>query len=63
MMKTNSCSEQSKTFVKAARELGCDEDPAHFEEILKKVARHKPNESRKRKISQNDSSNVAEKDC
>jgi hypothetical protein len=35
-------SEQSKEFVKAARELGCDEDPAHFEEKLKKVARHKP---------------------
>jgi hypothetical protein len=25
----------------AARKLGCDEDPAHFDEILKKVARHK----------------------
>jgi hypothetical protein len=35
-------SDQSQRFVKAARELGCDEDPAHFDEILKKVARHKP---------------------
>jgi hypothetical protein len=34
--------EQSKLFIEAARELGCDEDPAHFDEILKKVARHKP---------------------
>jgi hypothetical protein len=34
--------EQSKLFIKAARALGCDEDPAHFDEILKKVARHKP---------------------
>jgi hypothetical protein len=34
--------EQSQAFIKAARELGCDEDPAHFDEILKKVARHKP---------------------
>jgi hypothetical protein len=34
--------EQSRRFIEAARELGCDEDPAHFDEILKKVARHKP---------------------
>jgi hypothetical protein len=33
---------QSQAFIKAAQELGCDEDPAHFDEILKKVARHKP---------------------
>jgi hypothetical protein len=33
---------QSKAFIEAARELGCDEDPAHFDAILKKVARHKP---------------------
>jgi hypothetical protein len=33
---------QSQRFIKAAQELGCDEDPAHFDEILKKVARHKP---------------------
>jgi len=29
------------TFEEAARELGCDEDEAHFEEKLKKVAAHK----------------------
>jgi hypothetical protein len=34
--------EQSRRFIEAARKLGCDEDPAHFDEILKKVARHKP---------------------
>jgi hypothetical protein len=34
--------EQSQAFIEAARKLGCDEDPAHFDEILKKVARHKP---------------------
>lgn len=34
--------EQSKQFIDAARELGCDEDPAHFEDKLKKVAAHKP---------------------
>jgi hypothetical protein len=34
--------EQSQRFKEAARGLGCDEDPAHFDEILKKVARHKP---------------------
>jgi hypothetical protein len=35
-------SEQSQAFIEAAHELGCDEDPVHFDEILKKVARHKP---------------------
>jgi hypothetical protein len=34
--------EQSQRFIEAARAIGCDEDPAHFDEILKKVARHKP---------------------
>jgi hypothetical protein len=33
---------QFARFVEAARKLGCDEDPAYFDEILKKVARHKP---------------------
>jgi hypothetical protein len=33
--------QQSKDFIEAARKLGCDDDPAHFDEILKKVARHK----------------------
>jgi hypothetical protein len=26
---------QSQRFIKAAQELGCDEDPAHFDEILR----------------------------
>jgi hypothetical protein len=46
MKKTNprksSDQTQSQVFIDAARALGCDEDPAHFDEILKKVARHKP---------------------
>lgn len=33
---------QSNRFEEAARALGCDEDPAHFDAALKKVARHKP---------------------
>jgi hypothetical protein len=33
--------EQSKRFMEAARELGCDEDEAHFEEALRKIGRHK----------------------
>jgi len=33
---------QAKAFIEAARELGCDDDESHFEEKLKKVARHKP---------------------
>ena len=32
---------QSQAFIDAARELGCDDDPEHFDEMLKKVARHK----------------------
>jgi hypothetical protein len=31
-----------KLFIEAASALGCDGDTAHFDEILKKVARHKP---------------------
>jgi hypothetical protein len=33
---------QSDNFIEVARALGCDEDPAHFDAALKKVARHKP---------------------
>jgi hypothetical protein len=36
---------QSDKFKEAARSLGCDEDPAHFDAALKKVARHKPSET------------------
>lgn len=32
---------QYAEFVDAAKSLGCDEDPAHFDAALKKVARHK----------------------
>src|ERR1700724_2049511 len=32
---------RSERFIEAAHKLGCDEDPAHFDEILKKVAGHK----------------------
>jgi len=37
---------QSQRFIEAARELGCDEDESHFEEKLKKIARHKPPKDR-----------------
>jgi hypothetical protein len=40
---------QSKAFIEAARKFGCDEDPAHFDEILKKFARHKPLSSQHKK--------------
>lgn len=33
---------QSRRFIEAARELGCDESEANFEAALKQVARHKP---------------------
>ena len=37
---------QSEAFIKAARELGCDESEERFDEVLKKVARHKPAETK-----------------
>jgi hypothetical protein len=42
MIAKPSSEDQRKRFIAAARDLGCDENPAHFDEILKKVARHKP---------------------
>jgi hypothetical protein len=33
---------QSERFITAAREAGCSEDEAVFDENLKKIARHKP---------------------
>ena len=35
---------QSDKFKEAARELGCDEDEARWEERLRKVARQRPPE-------------------
>jgi hypothetical protein len=35
-------SEQSKRFIEAARNAGCSEEEAVFDENLKKIARHKP---------------------
>jgi hypothetical protein len=40
--RTKEISHQGEAFKTTARELGCDEDPARFDEALKKVARHKP---------------------
>jgi hypothetical protein len=34
--------EQSKRFIETARELGCDEDEAAFDEKLKRIATAKP---------------------
>ena len=39
--KVSKTEDQGKMFIEAARELGCDEDESHFEEKLKKIARHK----------------------
>ena len=33
---------QIERFREMARELGCDENEAKFDEILRRVARHKP---------------------
>jgi hypothetical protein len=40
---------QGQAFIEAARQLGCDEDEAHFGEKLKKIARHKPQEATRKK--------------
>jgi hypothetical protein len=42
MINKKTQSEQSQRFIKAAREAGCSEDEAVFDETLKKIARHKP---------------------
>lgn len=34
--------DQSKRFIETARELGCDEDEAAFDEKLKRIAQTKP---------------------
>lgn len=34
--------DQSKKFLDAARELGCDEDEAAFEDKLRRIAKVKP---------------------
>jgi hypothetical protein len=35
-------SDQSHRFIETARELGCDEDEAAFDEKLKRIAKQKP---------------------
>ena len=40
--------EQSKRFIETARELGCDEDEAAFEEKLKRIATAKVKPKSKR---------------
>jgi hypothetical protein len=40
--KQESQADQSKRFIETARELGCDEDEAAFDEKLKRIARARP---------------------
>lgn len=40
--------QNSEKFIKAAREAGCSEDEAVFDENLKNIARHKPPEKAKK---------------
>jgi hypothetical protein len=40
--KTEKLSAQSRKFIEAAKELGCAEDEAGFDEIVKKVAKAPP---------------------
>lgn len=39
---------QGKAFIKTARELGCDEDEAAFEEQLRKIAKAAPSKPQQR---------------
>jgi hypothetical protein len=39
---TKTSESQRSRFIAAAREAGCSEDEAVFDENLKKIARHKP---------------------
>jgi hypothetical protein len=43
-----SANDQHRRFVETARELGCDEDEAAFDEKLKRIATAKPEPSRKK---------------
>jgi hypothetical protein len=47
---------QVAAFRKAARELGCDESEARFQETLRKIAKQKPKET---KTSQRDRKNLS----
>ena len=40
--KKSSDDAQSQRFMETARELGCDEDEAAFEDKLRRIARQKP---------------------
>jgi hypothetical protein len=46
MATANKQMSQSDKFKEAARQLECDEDEAHFEERLRKVAKHKPKDEK-----------------
>ncbi|HLZ65687.1 MAG TPA: hypothetical protein VKQ29_05615 [Aliidongia sp.] len=41
--------DQRQKFIDTARELGCNEDEAAFEEALKKIAPHKPETEKPRR--------------
>jgi hypothetical protein len=47
-MTQNNDEEQIERFKEAARQLGCDEDEAAFDEKLKVIARQKPKDSTSR---------------
>jgi hypothetical protein len=47
-MTTKDQSSQADRFIETARELGCDEDEAAFEEKLKRIATAKPRATKKK---------------
>lgn len=54
-MRQAKAEDQIKSFRKAARELGCDDDETRFQEALRTVAKAKPHpqEPKKRPINDN----------
>jgi hypothetical protein len=41
---------QSRRFIETARELGCDEDEAVFDEKLRRIATVKPTKTQKKNV-------------
>ena len=49
MSKSTSPTDQRDRFIRTAREMGCDENPAAFKRAVKKLAKAPPSTLKKRK--------------
>lgn len=45
---------QSEKFKEAARELGAEDDPARFDEVMRRLAKRKPEPRKERKDKSSD---------